>query len=61
MHGRNVDISFQIFSRLLDKLSYLYETILLAVFAGSTAAMCIAMMMIHMEIVEYFLLFNVYN
>lgn len=50
-------ILFRIFLRLIRNISYLYETILTSVFAGSTAAMCIAMMMIHMEIVEYFLPF----
>lgn len=46
-------ITFQIFSRLIGEFSNLYETVLAAVFAGSTVAMCFAMLMIQMQIVEY--------
>lgn len=41
------------FSRLTREFSYVCETILTAVFAGSTVAMSIVMLMIQMEMVEY--------
>lgn len=46
---------FQLFSRLIGEITRLFETVLTAVFAGSTMAICIAMLMIQMEMVEHFL------